>query len=244
MRKHPEHWDDMSNYVVHFTKGGSAGSDYATMMHIYGNCMLKPARRFGIGKDSAPDPISQEAVCFSEIPPGQWQRMEERRATKYGLGFNKQFLLSRGGGPIWYAWKETPHWLALQQMMKDAVREADAPIWRLTPMIDAPGKYCDREYLFDWEREWRHIGPLNFTPDDVAFLLIPESLHSSARSFFEDAYTENIGPAYFCPYVDPAWDREKIMAEIRKGRHHPEPYRCPARTRATVRWERRRVALG
>ena len=83
-------------------------------------------------------------------------------------------------------------------------------------MIDAPGVYDRREYLFDWEREWRHIGSMSFEPEDVAFLLIPEELHSKARSFFEGAYRDNLGPAYLCPYVDPSWDRGKIMGALQR----------------------------
>jgi len=205
----------MSNYVVHFTKGGPDEDDYGTMMSIYGNRRLEPGHRFGIGKDKAPHTADQEAVCFSEIPPGQWSRLEERRGTKYGVAFSKQFILSRGGGPIWYAWKDTPHWHALQEMMAAAAGDSDAPVWKVTPMIDAPGTYGGHDYLFDWEREWRHIGSMSFETEDVAFLLIPEDLHSAARGFFEDAYHENIGPAYFCPYVDPSWDRDRILAALK-----------------------------
>ena len=81
-------------------------------------------------------------------------------------------------------------------------------------MIDAPGNYGGRDYQFEWEREWRHIGPFPFEPEDVAFLLIPEELHSAARGFFGNAYYENLGPAYFCPYVDPSWDRERIIEAL------------------------------
>ena len=216
MRRHPDSWDDMSNYVVHFTKGGDREDDYGTMISIYAGCVLKAKRRFGIGKDKTHAKIQQGAVCFSEIPAGQWQRIEERRGTKYGLAFTKEFILSRGGGPIWYAWKDTPHWRTLQDMMASAERDADAPIWRLTPMIDAPGEYGNHKYLFDWEREWRHIGDMPFEPEDVAFLLIPEKLHEAARDFFENALHENLGPSYFCPYVDPSWSRERITRELSK----------------------------
>ena len=82
-------------------------------------------------------------------------------------------------------------------------------------MIDAPGEYGKREYFFDWEREWRHIGSMYFAPEDVAFLLIPEELHPAARSFFENAYRENLGPAYFCPYVDPSWSKERIIDKLK-----------------------------
>ncbi len=204
----------MSNYVVHFTSGGSGVDDYTTMMSIYSSSMLIPERSFGIGRNNAPPSSDQRAVCFSEIPPGEWNRLVERRGTMYGLAFSKQFIISQGGGPIWYAWRGTPHWQALQAMMDDAALDPDALVWQITPMIDAPGTYRGRDYEFEWEREWRHVGPLSFKPDDVAFLLIPEELHSAARGFFENAYHENLGPAYFCPYVDPLWNREQIIERL------------------------------
>jgi len=209
-------WDDMSDYVVHFTKGGDEDSGYDAMMSIYYQRVLVPASTFGIGRQRCPEPSSQQAVCFSEIPPGQWQRLVERRKTKYGMAFAKEFVTSRGGGPIWYVWKDTPHWHVLQNLMQQAEADAAARIWRLTPFIDSPGDYPRGSYFFEWEREWRHVGRLSFEPEDVAFLLIPEHLHEAARSFFEDVRSDNSGPVYLCPYVDPTWDRHRILRVIRR----------------------------
>ena len=207
-------WEDMSNYVVHFTKGNDGADDYDSMMSIYSSRMLKPMKSFGIGKKLAPKTTEQKAVCFSEIPPGQWQRLIERRATKYGIAFSKDFIVSKGGGPIWYAWKDTPHWNNLQDLMASASGNPDAPIWQLTPMIDAPGQYGDQKYLFDWECEWRHIGQMSSDVEDVAFLMIHEEFHEYAKTFFEDAYQEQLGPSYFCPYIDPSWDRKRILKAL------------------------------
>lgn len=210
MRSHPTSWDDMSNYVVHFTKGGDLGDDYDTIMSIYSSGVLKAQSSFGIGRSRAPEGADQSAVCFSEIPPGEWGRLVARRKTKYGLAFTKQFVVDRGGGPIWYAWKGTPQAYSLDDMMNRAATDETAPIWAITPMIDSPGD----TYQFDWEREWRHCGDLRFSPSDVSFLLIPENIHTSAWGFFEDAQREHLGPAYFCPYIDPAWDRRRILNEL------------------------------
>lgn len=216
MKYHPDNWNDMSNFVVHFTKGTEGKDDYHSMMGIYSQQVLLAKKRFGIGKDKAPQECTQQAVCFSEIPPGHWHRLVERRETKYGLAFTKEFILSRGGSPVWYAWKGTPPQQTLQNMMAQACGNPSAPIWDLTPFIDAPGTYGKSDYLFDWEREWRHLGSLSFGPEDVAFLLIPEELHSAAYGFFENAQAENLGPAYFCPYVDPLWSRDLILETLNK----------------------------
>lgn len=197
-------------------KGTTDDNGYKTMLRILAGRSLVPAKRFGIAKQVAPKESIQEAVCFSEIPPGEWGRLHLRRKTKYGIGFRKDFLLRDGGGPIWYAWKDTPHWSGLPQMMKEARKDPHAPIWKVTPMIDAPGKYGASSYMFDWEREWRHVGKYSFVPSEVAFLLIPEELHDAARGFFLYTRENNLGPAYFCPYVDPSWDRDRILKALSK----------------------------
>jgi hypothetical protein len=191
------------------------------MLGILGQQLLKAQNSFGIGKGVAPAGVEQRAACFSEIPPGQWERLVERRQTKHGIAFSKSYLLKRGGGPIWYAYKNTPHWWSLQKMLIDDKENENANIWKIAPMIDAPGKYGEKSYEFEWEREWRHVGDMHFEIADVAFLLIPENLHDAARSFFENAYRENIGPAYFCPYVDPTWSKEKILQELRNPTYPP-----------------------
>lgn len=216
MPGYPRNWEDMSNYLVHFTRGGDRSEDYRTMLSIYRRRRLIPGAEVGIGRRVAPDLSSQRAICFSEIPPGQWHRLSERHQTRYGIGFRKQFVVNKGGGPIWYVYNKTPQWQSLQQIMQESQGEPAAPIWKLTPLIDAPGEYSGRRYYFEWEREWRYVGQFSFEIDDVAFLLIPEELHQAARTFFEDVCRENIGPAYFCPYVDPTWERDRILETLQR----------------------------
>jgi hypothetical protein len=216
MRDYSEHWTDISDFVIHLTRGGPSRDDLRSMFGIYADRVLRPGETFGIGRKRCPDPDSQLAVCFSEIPPGEWARLEERRGTKYGIAFRKRLLISRGAGPIWYVWKGSPQWLALHRLMEAASTDVDADIWKLTPLIDAPGEYGhSRRYFFEWEREWRHVGQFAFEPKDVAFLLIPEDRHADAREFFEFVHRDNTGPAYLCPYIDPSWDRDTVMSALR-----------------------------
>jgi len=215
MKYLPGDWNDMSNYVVHFTKATEGDDDYLNMMSIWSQQRLLAKNRFGIGKNKAPMKSEQCSVCFSEIPPGHWERLVHRRKTKYGLAFTKEFLRSRGANPVWYAWKGSQVLQVLQNMMSQSDGSSSDPIWGLTPFIDAPGSYGNADYRFDWEREWRHLGCLRFDPEDVAFLLIPEEHHSAAYDFFLDARAENLGPAYLCPYVDPLWERERILEVLK-----------------------------
>ena len=61
----------MSDFVVHFTRGGRRESGYNSMISINWDRTLKPGHPFGIGRTLCPNPASQLAVCFSEVPPGE-----------------------------------------------------------------------------------------------------------------------------------------------------------------------------
>lgn len=216
MSTYPTHYDDMSDYLVHFTKSTPTRSDYENMMSIYGERTLRPGRAFGIARESAPDPVSQLATCFSEVPLHLLNRFVSRRG-RYGIGFRREHMRSRGVAPVWYLEKDSPALLAVQALIAKAwssrTPAADA-VWRIAPLIDAPGEYPTGRFRFEWEREWRHIGPFQFSENDVAFLIIPEELHVAARGFFNTAYQENTGPAYFCPYIDAAWGKDRIAAAL------------------------------
>src|ERR1700758_2934833 len=127
-----------------------------------------------------------------------------------GAASEATFPRHRKANPIFYAYKDHNVLLALKELMNAAKHDAANPIWTITPFVDAPGDYGKRKYFFEWEREWRKIGHYEFTVDEVEFLVIPEALHDAARSFFENAKTENLGPCYECPFIDPYWPLKKI----------------------------------
>jgi hypothetical protein len=166
-------------------------------------------------REKAPDPKSQRVACFSEIPLYRLRRLAEAR-SEYGIVFRKDFVIHRGANPIMYAYKDHDMTAALKQIAKSAKKDADHPIWRITPFVDAPGKYGNKTYFFEWEREWRKTGHFKFSEDDVAFLIIPEKLHKAARGFFDNAKVENLGPSYECPFIDPFWNRKKIKPLLPK----------------------------
>ena len=209
---YPSSWADMSNYVVHFTKESGNKTDYKNMLSICASRTLEARGRFGIGRKEAPKPTSHKAVCFSEIPPHLLDRLAKKRG-RYGIGFSKEFIRSRGACPIWYVDQSNPLHTSVNQLMDRALGSPDPgsdPVWILTPFIDVRGHYYTGSYLYEWEREWRHIGHFSFSETDVAFLIIPEELHGAALGFFTDAIQENIGPGYLCPYIDPSWDLDRV----------------------------------
>jgi len=205
-------WQDMSDYLVHFTRMEESGDDYGRIISILGGQVLKAMNAFGIARSMYPE--TQKTVCFSEIPPGEWERIYRRRKTKHGIAFRKEFIRKNGGVPVWYTWKDSPVHVVILEIMTNA--EANDPIWKITPFIDAPGVYPTGKYNFEWEREWRIAGNCGFEPEDVAFLLMPEDLHDADWGFFHDAFHGNTGPAYSCPYIDPEWDNQKITDTLKQ----------------------------
>jgi hypothetical protein len=152
-------------------------------------------------------------------------RLIERRSL-YGLGFSKEFIGANGGAPLWYLDKEGEHAPIIRAQIDQRVaRGVDPgdPFWAADPFIDNPGNYAGRAYRFEWEREWRVIGDMAFHQDDLAFLFLPEEDHEPARRFFADANVENSGPAYFCPYIDPRWDMDRIQDALENVPEPPEP---------------------
>ncbi len=200
----------MSEYAVHFTKEGDTTA-YSTMLKILSSGTLVPGGPFGAARGLGALGETQRSVCFSEIPLDQLDRLVERR-SQYGIAFRQDFLIRSGGGRVWYVDEGGP----LAQVVRGMVSaravpgmQPEDPFWKLTPFIDFPGSSYG--YRFEWEREWRVPSALSFTPDDVAFLFIPEALHESARSFFMNALDEGLGPAYLCAYLDPLWTDAQLQ---------------------------------
>jgi hypothetical protein len=214
-----EEWDDISDYVVHFTKPSNNRDQYDNIMSILWHRVLKAGGPFGFAKSWAPDGNSQRSVCFSEIPLHRLERLADSRGD-YGIGFTKRFLIERGGGPVWYVEKDGPAYAALQQLRQRAASKPDDPIWRITPLIDAPGDYPKGKYRFEWEREWRCVGSLRFAVEEVAFLILPEKHHGAAGGFFQSAIMDNFGPGYLCPYLDPRWDLTRVRKALDAGDRH------------------------
>jgi hypothetical protein len=207
-------WSDMSEYAVHFTKPAGPLSPYDVMINILWEGRINAVMPLGAAWKLTSLGDSQKSACFSEIPLDLLERLIERRSL-YGTGFGQDFLVAQGGARVWYLDKDGAAATSFNALIASAITggtDPDAALWKVTPFVDFPGTYGATQYRFEWEREWRVPGGITFRPDDVVFLFIPEELHTTARSYFEDALRENSGPAYLCPYVDPRWDMPQIQA--------------------------------
>jgi hypothetical protein len=206
-------WHDMSEYVVHFTKAPAGGTEYGAITSILWDGRINAGPAVGAARNMG---ASQGAACLSEIPLHLLKRLVDRR-SRYGIGFRQEFLASNGGARVWYLDKDCAVAEHFKRLVDECTAEQFGPdqtIWKLTPFIDFPGDYGFTQYRFEWEREWRVPGGIAFTQDDVAFLFLPEAEHSKAREFFKGHDRDGTGPAYLCPYIDPAWDPDRIRTAL------------------------------
>lgn len=209
---------DLSNYLVHFTNGTSDKDAYDNQMSILASGELRSGLR-PVGCSRRIDELRavNRCVSLSEAPLGFLSQLAIWRSP-YGIGFTKEFIAAQNGQPVWYVAHDSQIADALRELQQsrlgDGATDSTEPIWKICPFIDFTQNSGPR-YRYEWEREWRVPEKLSFTIDDVAFLLIPEELHSNARGFFESVRDEYCGPSYeLCPYVDGRWNLEKILKLI------------------------------
>lgn len=165
---HPK-WRDMSEWVVHFT------SSPQVLQSILKEQSIRASRPFGWAKNIAQTRASHTSACFSEIPLDHLARLCERHGH-WGIGFTKQFVTRAGGNRVWYIERDSRVGTVLFDAIGDVLRARDleSPLLRLTPFIDGMADGEPYTYRFDWEREWRVPGGLDFELADVAFVLTPE----------------------------------------------------------------------
>ena len=197
-------WRDMSEYLVHLTL------DCENWKSILRSQRLTAGGPFGALSTHKDHPESQMSCCLSEIPMDYLPRLAERHG-RYGVVFRKSFIESSGGQRVWYLEKESEVADALFSMVKKQhfprVDEND-PLLRLTPFID----YLNERRSFEWEREWRVVGELDFQPSDVRFLFLPDGEHIDARNYLDSEYEELSGPDLsHAPMIDLRWSDEKIQ---------------------------------
>lgn len=163
-------WGDMSQYAVHFT------SSQATLGTILGTGCLKASGPFGFSwfRKLADVQERHRSVCFSEVPLDKIERLT-RRHGNFGIAFTKDFLRRRHAARVWYLDGRSTQAAALEDQLRrlQTAKDFSDPLWDLTPFIDLvrPGRY-----EWDWEREWRVLGDVNFTLADVSFVVTPQGV--------------------------------------------------------------------
>lgn len=234
---------DLSTFLVHLTRGAGGRSARENLLEIASGGLLEARSPFGPAKGLEPAldaGSTQNTVCFTETPlEHAWMMVEEieGRAVKmspYGLVFTKMFGRLNHLNPVWYT-NTAPttgiDWSmkAIDRMVSQATSDLaqgvtvsvdSHPVLAIAPYIEQMGQGKE----FWWEREWRHIGHLNFWPTDAVALLAPEADHNSLKADLNDACGGN-GIWANRPVVDPRWGLERMIMELAGVREaHKRPF--------------------
>ncbi|WP_345473778.1 hypothetical protein QMQ05_05855 [Glutamicibacter ectropisis] len=154
---------DLSKYLVHMTCSAKS------LAEIVISGQVEARNRFGMGRTLDMVAAEHQSACFTEMPLNELDRLRDR-GKSWGIAFKKEFIEEKGGQRIWYLGSDSTPFVALKSMKDSAIAAKDwkDPIWRVTPFVDN----VDRgKYAFDWEREWRIVGGLQFDLSDVIMLI-------------------------------------------------------------------------
>lgn len=229
---------DLSTFLVHLTRDG-AQSARQNLLAILREQKMEARSAFGPAAEvlrGTKHEDSQKAVCFTETPlEHTWMMCQPitGRTIKlagYGLAFAKDWARRKGANPVWYMDITPGHdWLthAADALIK-AGRAEPVPaflqpgssslpeIFRLTPFWEQMGtgtRSDGQSYRkeFSWEREWRFVGDLAFTLNEVVAVFVPENDHHAFSDEASQAGHHSPLPAL----LDPAWSLEKMILALR-----------------------------
>jgi hypothetical protein len=155
---------DLSDYLVHMTTSPAALASIITSGRI------EARNPFGLGCGLHMVEDKHKAACFTEMPLSELDRLRERRKS-WGIAFKREFVLKQGGQRVWYLDIDKAPYHAIHGLKESAFesRDWDNPIWNITPFVDQWNP--EKNYTFDWEREWRVVGGLRFDHEDVVLLI-------------------------------------------------------------------------
>lgn len=203
--------NDMSEYVVHFTKKTDESDVASVCKLILAQKVILAKKSWGTDKSQIECPKS---VCFTEVPLHELRRFISKYG-EFGIGFRKEHIVGKGGGPIMYAYSETRQSEIFKNLARNTRGNKDDPIWKLAPFVDHPGKTAGvGSYFFEWEREWRHIGDLEFSESDPAFFIFPEENHKYFREFMDGKNDEKFPRYSGVPFISIKWSKEQIEQKV------------------------------
>ena len=146
--------DDISNFLIHFTKGDSLEDAFSCLQKIIDERTLRGSGRFIKGGYSC--------VCFSEapissLPDGLVNPDYYSQYSPFGIMVHKQWLFHLGGRPVIY--QPDAEFTALPETHR----------WRHM-------RYEPPDVDFSWEREWRmRCDSLCFDRDVASIVVLDQS---------------------------------------------------------------------
>jgi len=175
---------DLSQYLIHLTKGDSKNS--LTEMNVMLK-ILNDKKLIGSTTSSGFIVGSTTAVCLQDAPlfsVGQniWYENNKRKSNPnqkvrygaYGILFRKRFIYDKGGRPVIY------------DKTEDAKKYIHESKWWKIVNLDL----SNSDNITDWthEREWRVPGDLQFNLKDIVIVLPNDEGY---RTFVDICLTNN-----------------------------------------------------
>ena len=166
--------------------------------------------------------------CFTEVPLTELHLLTRQiqgrdiELSDYGFVFSREFLVAQGAQPAIYinsyggdtSTREAADRIELakrQEFRKGKLR-------RLLPYLNA----MHERYDFTWEREWRVVGDMEFAPEDIVCVTLPEDGEEELkREFLEDGV----------PIISPGWSTERIVSEFSDQARRAQRLREPKKRR-------------
>ena len=134
--------------------------------------------------------------CVAEIPI-QHLTFHTKRYGKLAIGFERKYLLSKKFRPVSYFLKHDdfmlPSLLNLFRFVdkntnQDHNHAAWKDLWTLSAFIKAFN--VDEIDSIYSEREWRHWGDFDFSPEEVKFVVAPKKYIKKLRTAFSQSFLE------------------------------------------------------
>lgn len=150
------------------------------LVHFVGRDLASDAARYRLlvdilrtGHLAAAPVLSREgeaaassAVCFADVPVSDLP-LHMAKYHRFGLSFRRATLAERGANPVFYVCRGTP-------VPDELARTGFVKYFDPALADDAPANY----YM---EREWRVLGDLAFTLEEVRRVVLPEAFAGALR---------------------------------------------------------------
>lgn len=165
---------DFSMYLAHFTTDNNSKSKEKCNSELQGSNLMAKERLIKILKDkkiiaSSMPWTNCRAVCFTECP---WTSLLDHteRYSPYGIGFDKSYIFSRNGSPVYYVRADQYE----KQEWHDHLKPFVTPFW---PAY-RPGSINEKKNFstcdYTHEREWRVPHDLSFEYEQVKFIVLKD----------------------------------------------------------------------
>lgn len=168
---------DVGDHLIHFTGRAGARVDEVPpeLIGQRPDERLVSLLRDGRVRSYPPFGATEPVSCFTESVASSVRALiGSGRYTPHAVGFHKQVVFDRGGGPVWYL--RGDRWRDVHDVLSSQDRSMTVRYW---PGVANEEKRPLTQHLnneSEWihEREWRVRGDMEFSLSDVAFVIVPK----------------------------------------------------------------------